>query len=362
MKYYIISGETSGDNHASRVIQKIAKRDKNAQFRGMGGDKSQAAGQTLFIHQKEMAIMGFVEILGSLFKIIRNLKRIKKDILDWKPDALILVDYPGFNFKIAKFAKAVGIPVHYYISPKVWAWKEGRVKNIKKDVNFLYSILPFEKAFFKSHNINSIYVGNPSKESVDEYIKSNPNLTEKNYIALLPGSRKQEIKKALPIMLEAVKDYKIPILVAQAPGFSDRFYHQFDSKFKLVTNDMYALLNKSKLALVTSGTATLETALMGVPQIVCYTTNRISYWIGRSLIKVKYISLVNLILDNKTVIELIQDEFNSKKLKLEIDRLFEDKNFQDKINQDYQELRKKLGTSIPSTSVAKSIIASLDKV
>ena len=359
MKYYIISGETSGDNHASRVIQKIAKLDKNAQFRGMGGDKSKAAGQSLFIHQKEMAIMGFIEILSSLFKIFRNLKRIKSDILKWKPDTLILVDYPGFNFKIERFGKSMGIPVHYYISPKVWAWKEGRIKNIKRDVDFLYSIFPFEEAFFKSHNINSIYVGNPSKESINEHIKSNPNPNEKKYIALLPGSRKQEIKTALPIMLEAVKDYKLPILVAQAPGFNDRFYHQFDSKLKLVSNDMYALLNKSKLALVTSGTATLETALMGVPQIVCYSSNRISYWIAKSVIKVKYISLVNLILDKPSITELIQDEFNPSKLKSEINRLMEDKSHLKTIENDYSKLRKMLGDLKPSEKVAELVTNSI---
>ena len=359
MKYYVISGETSGDNHASCVIQQMTKLSKNAQFRGMGGDKSQAAGQTLFIHQKEMAIMGFVEILSSLFKIYRNLKRVKNDILDWKPDALILVDYPGFNFKIAKFGKAIGIPVHYYISPKVWAWKEGRVKNIKRDVDFLYTILPFEEAFFKSHGVKSIYVGNPSKESIDNYIKSNPKPTEKRYIALLPGSRKQEIKTALPIMLEAVKNYNLPVLVAQAPGFDDHFYHQFNADLKLVSNDMYTLLSRSKLALVTSGTATLETGLMSVPQIVCYRTNRISYWIGRAVIKVKYISLVNLILDKPSITELIQDEFNTERLQQEIKHLIEDKSQLKIIQNDYDELRKIIRDSIPSQKVAKSITNSI---
>lgn len=362
MKYYIISGETSGDNHVSRVISEISKLDKNSHFRGMGGDKSQMAGQTLLIHQKEMAIMGFVEILTSLFKIARNLKKIKNDIMDWKPDAIILVDYPGFNFKIAKFCKSEGIPVHYYISPKVWAWREKRVNLIKQNIDNLYSILPFEKAFFESHGVESNYVGNPSKETVDNYLASNPTPQEKKSIALLPGSRKQEIKTALPIMLESVKDLNLPIFVAQAPGFDNEFYHQFNPRLKLVPNDMYALLSKSKFALVTSGTATLETALMGVPQIVCYTTNRISYWIGKSVIKVKYISLVNLILDKKSIIELIQDEFNPKKLKSEIEKLIEDKNTQDEISQDYKELRKKLGTSIPSITVAKSVVTSFDKV
>ena len=359
MKYYVISGETSGDNHASRVIQKIAELDINAQFRGMGGDKSQAAGQTLLIHQKEMAIMGFVEIISSLFKIFRNLKKIKKDILDWNPDALILVDYPGFNFKIAKFGKSLQIPVHYYISPKVWAWKERRVNLIKRDIDYLYSILPFEEAFFESHNVRSIYVGNPSKETVDDYIASNPMPNEKNYIALLPGSRKHEILTSLPIMLEAVKDFKSPILVAQAPGFEDGFYHQFDPQLKLISNDLYALLSKSKLALVTSGTATLETALMGVPQIVCYTTNRISYWIGKSVIKVNYIALVNLILNKISITELIQDKFNSEQLKIEINQLTKNSIKLKEISSDYNELRKILGNMSPSEEVAKTIVNSL---
>mgnify|MGYP001596646921 CR=1 FL=1 len=359
MKYYIISGETSGDNHASRVIQKIAELDKNAQYRGMGGDKSQAAGQTLFIHQKEMAIMGFVEILSSLFKIFRNLKKIKRDILEWKPDALILVDYPGFNFKIARFGKSINIPVHYYISPKAWAWKEKRVNLIKRDVDYLYSILPFEEAFFKPHGVKSIYVGNPSKETVDEYIASSPTPDKKNCIVLLPGSRKQEIQSSLPIMLEAIKDYDSTILVAQAPGFDENFYHQFNPKLKLISNDMYTLLNKSKLALVTSGTATLETALMDVPQIVCYTTNQISYWIGKSVIKVKFISLVNLILDKMSITELIQDEFNPERLRTEINKLTGDSEKIKEIRSDYKELRKILGNTRPSKKVAKSVVDSL---
>ncbi len=366
MKYYIISGETSGDNHAARVIIELKKFDNNAQFRGMGGDQSEAAGQELLIHQKEMAIMGFVEIISSLRKIARNLKKVKKDIASWQPDVVLLVDYPGFNFKIARYAHRLKIPVHYYISPKVWAWKEGRVKRIKKYVNRLYTILPFETAYFAKHNVEVTYVGNPSKETVDEYLAEH-KITPKEglasankKIALLPGSRKQEINTSLPIMLEAMKNFPdYELIVAQAPGFDDAFYHAFDRKLKLVKNDMYGILAQSDAALVTSGTATLETALMYVPQVVCYRMNALSYRIGKIIVKLDYISLVNLILNKPCVTELIQDDFNPKRVTAELQAILTDTNTRQRIQSQYKALHAKIGTSYPSVAVARHLWQSI---
>ena len=359
MKYYIISGETSGDQHASNVIRELSLLDAKAKFRGMGGDLSQQVGQKLTIHQKEMAIMGFIEILSSLFRIFKNLRIIKNDILKWKPDAVLLVDYPGFNLRIAKFCKTIKIPVHYYIPPKVWAWRESRVKKIKAHIDFLYTILPFETPYFNNRNISHTYVGNPSKESVDQYLKTHTAQADKKFIALLPGSRKQEISTSLPIMLEAVKGLDIPVLVAQAPGFEADFYHLFGQDFTLLKGDMYTLLSKSKIALVTSGTATLETALMGVPQIVCYRTTRLSYWIGKSVIQVNYISLVNLILNKPSITELIQHDFNAKNLSAEITTLLNNPNNVEKMKQDYATLHLEMGSSFPAKKVAKLIVDSL---
>lgn len=360
-KYYIISGETSGDNHASRVLNEIKKIDLSAQFRGMGGDQSKAAGQHLIIHQKEMAIMGFVEILTSLRKISRNLRKVKKDIAHWQPDAVLLVDYPGFNFKIAKFAHNLSIPVHYYIAPKVWAWKESRIHQIKKYVNELYIILPFEKEYFSNHQIAAKYVGNPSKETVDEYLKTHQNNTGTKKISLLPGSRKQEINTALPIMLEAMKNFTdYELIVAQAPGFDDTFYHAFSPKLTLIKNDMYRLLAESSAALVTSGTATLETALMNVPQVVCYKMNALSYRIGKMIVKLKYISLVNLILDKSCVTELIQGDFNSKRVTEELQKLLYNQDTTNRIKTDYATLHQKIGSSHPSKEVAQSITAAVE--
>ncbi|MGB1038412.1 MAG: lipid-A-disaccharide synthase [Bacteroidia bacterium] len=356
MRYYVISGETSGDNHASRVISELKNKDPKASFKGMGGDQSEKAGLELLIHQKEMAIMGFAEVLMSIRKISRNLAKVKNDIEQWKPDMVLLVDYPGFNFKIAKYAHSLDIPVHYYISPKVWAWKEGRVKLIKKYVSRLYSILPFEMEYFQKKQVVSTYVGNPSKETVDEFLAANPSSKKEKSIALLPGSRTQEIKTSIPIMLEALQkypDYKV--LIAQAPGFDDAFYHQFDENLTLVKNDMYGLLSMTDAALVTSGTATLETALMNVPQVVCYKANPISYVIAKAVIKLKYISLVNLILDKPVITELIQGDFNPERINEELDEILLDETRQKQIAADYTELHQVIGTLHPSKEVANHI-------
>jgi lipid-A-disaccharide synthase len=356
MRYYFISGETSGDQHASKVIGELKILDSEGIFRGMGGDECEAAGLDLFIHQKEMAIMGFWEVIKNLRKIARNLSLVKADILAWKPDVIVLVDYPGFNFKIAKFAKQINIPVHYYIAPKVWAWKENRVNLIKKYVTQLYSILPFEESYFKGKNVDSVYVGNPSKEAVNAYLEHNNIETGKNALALLPGSRSQEIKASLPIMLEAIKPYNnYEILIAQAPGFDAEFYHQFGTNFTLIPNDMYHLLSQSNVALVTSGTATLETALMNVPQVVCYRMGKLTYEIGKRLVKLKYISLVNLILNKKCITELIQDEFNVARLREEVELILRDSPERTEMLSGYGELQNQLDDIKPSIEVAKHI-------
>lgn len=356
MRYYVISGETSGDNHASRVISELKKLDSDAHFRGMGGDQSEAAGQELLIHQKEMAIMGLVEILSSLRKIARNLKKVKQDIAEWHPDVVLLVDYPGFNFKIAKYAHGLKIPVHYYISPKVWAWKENRIQRIKSYVDELYTILPFETEYFAKRNIKAKYVGNPSKETVDEYLATNDLHTGSKKIALLPGSRKQEISTSLPIMLDAMKQFPdYELLVAQAPGFDDAYYHAFDQNLTLIKNDMYSLLAQSDAALVTSGTATLETALMHVPQVVCYRMNELSYRIGKMIVKLDYISLVNLILDKPCVTELIQGDFTAERIKQELNAILYDEDTKARIKTQYADLHAQIGLSHPSVEVAKYV-------
>ncbi len=356
MKYYIISGETSGDNHASRVISQLKKLDSQAQFRGMGGDQSEAAGQELLIHQKEMAIMGFVEILLSLRKISKNLTLVKNDIKNWKPDIALLVDYPGFNFKIAKYAHQLDIPVHYYISPKVWAWKEGRIKRIKKYVDELYCILPFEKQYFTEKGVHHTYVGNPSKETVNEFLSTNQIQRGNKRIALLPGSRSQEISAALPIMLDALKHFnEYEFWVAQAPGFDTDYYHQFDPNLKLIQNDMYSLLASCDAAIVTSGTATLEAALMNVPQVICYKANFISYLIAKTVLKLEYVSLVNLILGKAVITELLQYDFNPEKIQTELSLLLDNETRKKEIFSDYKSLQNLLGDEKPSKMVADSV-------
>ncbi len=360
MRYYVISGETSGDNHASRVISELKKLDSDAHFRGMGGDQSEDAGQELLIHQKEMAIMGLVEILSSLRKIARNLKKVQQDIAEWHPNVVLLVDYPGFNFKIAKYAHGLKIPVHYYISPKVWAWKENRIKRIKSYVDELYTILPFETEYFAKRNIKAKYVGNPSKETVDEYLATNDLHTGSKKIALLPGSRKQEISTSLPIMLDAMKQFPdYELLVAQAPGFDDAYYHAFDQNLTLIKNDMYSLLAQSDAALVTSGTATLETALMHVPQVVCYRMNELSYRIGKMIVKLDYISLVNLILDKPCVTELIQGDFTAERIKQELNAILYDEGTKARIKTQYADLHAQIGLSHPSVEVANYVWKSI---
>lgn len=372
MKYYIISGEASGDLHGSNLIKELKKKDASANIRCWGGDMMEAAGATLVKHYKELAFMGFLEVIKNLGTILKNIKFCKGDILQYQPTALILIDYPGFNLRIAKWAKEQGIPVIYYISPQVWAWKENRVKLIKECVDKMLVILPFEKGFYKKWNYEVEYVGHPLVEVVEEFLNKeqgtrNIEQGSKNTIALLPGSRQQEILKKLPIMLELAKhfpDYEF--VVAKAPGLDDSFYAALLAPYKNVSsvvNKTYQLLVQSKAALVTSGTATLETALFGVPEVICYKGSAVSYQIAKRLIKIKFIGLVNLIMDKEVVKELIQDELTVKNLKHELSLLLNDEEKQQQLKTDYALLKNLLSKGGPaSANAAQSIYSFMIKL
>ncbi len=321
MKYYIISGEASGDLHGSNLMKSLQKVDANADFRFWGGDLMETVGGALVKHYKELAFMGFVEVVMNLRTIAKNLSFCKKDIENYNPDVIIFIDYPGFNLRIAKWAKAKGFKTHYYISPQIWAWKEGRIKDIKRDVDQMYVILPFEKDFYeKKHNFPVHFVGHPLIDAIsnrtqidDSEFRKTHNLSDKPIIALLPGSRKQEITKMLSVMLSLVNDYEdYQFVIAGAPGQDYDFYKQFikQDNVNFISNKTYDLLSLSTAALVTSGTATLETALFKVPQVVCYKGSWISYQIGKRVVNLDFISLVNLILEKEAVTELIQNDFN----------------------------------------------------
>ena len=365
MKYYIIAGEASGDLHASNLMKALKQKDQNAEFRFWGGDLMQKQGGTLVKHYRDLAFMGFLEVVQNLGTILNNIKFCKKDILQNKPDVLILVDYPGFNLRIAKFAKELGIKVVYYISPQLWAWKEGRVETVKKYVDEMLVILPFEKDFYKKHQVDAHFVGHPLLDAIEglqpidvQDFKKENNLNDKEIIALLPGSRKQEISKMLELMLSVRNDFKdYQFVIAGAPSLDKNFYEQFvDADVHFVSNRTYDLLRCSKAALVTSGTATLETALLNIPEVVCYKGSRISYEIGKRLIKnIKYISLVNLIIDREVVTELIQNELNTKNLVQELNKILNTEKRQQVLN-DYEILRTKLGGSGASQNAAEIIV------
>lgn len=351
MKYYIIAGEASGDLHGSNLIKELKKLDATATFRCWGGDKMREAGGELVKHYRELAFMGFAEVLMNLRTIFRNLKFCKQDILEHKPDALILIDYPGFNLRIAKWARQHGLKIIYYISPQVWAWKSNRVKTMKQCIDKMLVILPFEKDYYKNKwNWEVEYVGHPLVEVIEKSRNSAGNagagsqqLSDKPIVALLPGSRKQEILKKLPVMLELSKSFPAyQFIVAKAPGLDESFYDKLLQPFSnvcYVTNKTYDLLMQSKAAVVTSGTATLETALFAVPEVVCYKGSWLSYQIGSRLVKVKYISLVNLIMDKLVVKELIQKNFTIENLLQELKELLENKERQEQLKKDYAVLK-----------------------
>lgn len=364
MKYYIIAGEASGDLHGSNLIKQLHIEDDNALIHCWGGDLMQQAGATLIKHYKDLAFMGFAEVVKNLPTIFKNIKFCKQDILSFKPDVLILIDYPGFNLRIAEWAKKQGFKIVYYISPQVWAWKESRVKMMKHCIDKMLCILPFEKDYYqKKWNWQVEYVGHPLLEAIENFKKSNSNnniISNKNIIALLPGSRTQEISKKLPIMLQVAKHFSnFQFVVAQAPGQNDDFYNQFLQGYtnvSFVRNDTYNLLMQSTAALVTSGTATLETALFSVPEVVCYKGSNISYQIAKRLIKIKYISLVNLIMDKLVVKELIQHELTEENLVKELNELLFNNERQQTLQQDYKILQDKLGLGGKASVQAAKII------
>ncbi len=368
MKYYLISGEASGDLHCSHLIHALKKLDPEGDFRAWGGDLMEKEGAFLVKHYRELAIMGFWEVVSNLPKIIKNISFCKKDILRYMPDVIIYVDYPGFNLRIAKWAKNKGFKNHYYISPQVWAWKENRVKKIKETLDSLYVILPFEKNYFEQkHNFPVHYVGHPLIDQLSKYSRD-PKFCEKNnltpkkpIIALLPGSRLQEIRKMLPLFNKIAEKFKkFQFVVAGAPGIDPKEYIKFmkSNSLNFVHEKTYQLLLNSYAALVTSGTATLETALLNIPQLVCYKCSPITYWIGKKVIKLKYISLVNLILEKEAVVELIQNDCTYEKLVVELETLLQ-KNSLEKMNQNYIILKEKIGGSGASEKTAKLIFDSI---
>ena len=369
MKYYIIAGEASGDLHGSNLIKELKKIDASASIRCWGGDLMQQAGGDLVKHYRDLAFMGFVEVVSNLKIIFANLRFCKEDILQFKPDALILIDYPGFNLRIAKWAKKQNLRIIFYISPQVWAWKENRVKMMKECIDKMLVILPFEKEYYKNKwNWEVEYVGHPLVEVIDQFkVESLKLKTQENLptIALLPGSRKQEIAKKLPIMLEAVQSFPdYQFVIAQAPSLDESFYKTFTDPYPNVSsvkNKTYDLLMKSKAALVTSGTATLETALFGVPEVVCYKGSPISYQIAKRLIKVKYISLVNLIMDKLVVHELIQNDLTPVNLVKELQQLLTDPVRINELKKDYADLKRLLSEGgNASAKAAKSIVGFLN--
>ena len=369
MKYYIIAGEASGDLHGSNLMKALYQEDSVADIRFWGGDLMESVGGTLVKHYRELAFMGFIEVVFNLKTILGNIKVCKKDILKFQPDVIIFIDYPGFNMRIAKWAKEIGIKTHYYISPQIWAWKENRIKDIKRDVDKMYVILPFEKDFYESkHNYPVTFVGHPlidaiynQKAIVLDDFRTQNNLSDKPIIALLPGSRKQEITKMLSIMLSVVDDFPdYQFVIAGAPSQDYSFYESFitNSNIKFISNKTYDLLKIATAALVTSGTATLETALFKVPEVVCYKGSWASYQIAKRIITLKYISLVNLIMDEEVVTELIQDDFNTKNLKKELVKLLAPAH-REQLLKKYNLLETKLGGTGASKKTARLIVADL---
>lgn len=372
MKYYIISGEASGDLHGSNLIKALKKEDASADIRAWGGDLMQKAGANLVKHYRDLAFMGFAEVLMNLGTILSNIKFCKQDILDFQPDVVILIDYPGFNLRIAKFLKSRGIKVFYYISPQIWAWHQSRGHKIKKLVDKMFVILPFEKEFYKRFGMQVDFVGHPLIDAIEDrknreefIIRSELGLDEKPIVAVLPGSRKQEIYKMLPLMIE-IKDYfaDYQFVVAAAPSQERSFYKAIIGErkgIKIIENQTYDLLSVSKAALVTSGTATLETALFKVPEVVCYKGNYLSYSIARQLVKVDFISLVNIIMGKEIVKELIQHDFNHKLLKEELGKLLENSEYRNQMLGNFDLLIEKLGGGGASRTTAKKIVEYLKK-
>ena len=371
-RVYIITGEASGDLHGANLLKELYKLDASISVRAWGGDRMKKEGATIVKHISELAFMGFIEVVLNLKTILKNINFCKKDILEFEPDVLLLIDYPGFNLRIAQWAKKNGIKVHYYISPQVWAWKKSRVKIIKATVDKMYTILPFENDFYKHFDYQTEYVGHPLLDEVENFNQSKLSrevfltknaLSNDPIISILPGSRKQEIKVKLPIMLEAVKSLKNhQIVIAGAPNQGPKMYEEFEAQgCKIIFGQTYDLLSNSEAAIVTSGTATLETALLNIPEVVCYKGSWISYLIARSLIQIKFISLVNLIMDKQIVRELIQGECNSVGIREELELLLHDKDYREEMLSNFDLMREKLGGPGASKKVAHSLLKTISE-
>ena len=374
MRYYLIVGEASGDLHASHLMQALKRRDEEAEFRFFGGDLMTAVGGTRVKHYRELAYMGFIPVLLHLRTILKNMQMCKQDIIQWNPDVVILVDYPGFNLDIAKYVHSLKlksqcskIKVYYYISPKIWAWKEYRIKNIKRDVDELFSILPFEVPFFEEkHHYPIHYVGNPTAQEVREFLQMRNEKGEmsnaRHIIALLAGSRKQEIKDNLPAMIEATRHLadRYDIVLAGAPSIEPDYYEPFlkDSNVRLVMNETYPLLAKATAALVTSGTATLETCMFRVPQVVCYKTPlaKLVGFLKRHILKVKYVSLVNLIADREVVRELVAETFSVENIRHELEAVLPGGDKRQQMLDDYEDVHQRLGESHAPDEAARIMI------
>ena len=366
-KLYIISGEASGDLHGANVMKELLAEQPDLAIRFWGGDKMQAVGGTMAKHIRELAFMGFVEVLMNLPTILRNIRFCKEDILEFQPDALLLIDYPGFNMRIAEWAKKNNIKVYFYISPTVWAWKENRVHKIKRDVFKLFCILPFEADFYKKYNYDVEYVGHPLLDEIEQYrqlLKQELDIpaTDKPIIAMLPGSRKQELRTKLPVMLPLVDLFpQYQFVIAGAPNMDIAIYKELigEKKVDVVYGQTYPLLQQSEAAVVTSGTATLETGLFEIPQVVCYIGNAISYQIAKRLVNVKYISLVNLILDKESVTELIQNECTTERLAKELSMVIKGGGKREQVLEDYSTLKAMLGKGGASRKVAQTVLKTI---
>lgn len=369
LKCYIIAGEASGDLHGSNLMRAMLEEDPSLEFRFWGGDRMlEQSPRGLVRHIRELAFMGFVEVLMNLRTILGNMRFCKEDILAFKPDALILIDYPGFNMRIAEWASGQGIPVYYYISPQVWAWKQSRVHKIKRFVTKMYVILPFEEAFYARFKYPVEYVGHPLLDEILRFREGDKAITfrernaldERPLLAVLPGSRRQEVSTKLPLMLKAVENIDThQIIIGGAPTLPAEFYQELAPGIRIVFGDTYALLANAHTAVVTSGTATLETALFKVPEVVCYKGSRISYLIARQLVKVKFISLVNLIMDREVVRELIQQECTPENIRQEVDRLINDSVYRDAMKSSFDQLEGVLGGGGASRKVAQSLLKTI---
>ena len=371
-KLFIIAGEASGDLHGSNLIRSLKELDETIQIQCWGGDKMKEAGGQVMKHIRELSFMGFVEVLLNLRTILRNFKTCKSQLIDFEPDALVLIDFPGFNLRMAEWAKNRGIPVFYYISPQIWAWKQSRVHQIKRCVDKMYVILPFEESFYARFDYPVEYVGSPLLDAIEQHIEHaashesfrvRHHLDQRPILALVPGSRKQEIKRKLPLMLKAAEFFPThQVIITGAPAIEYSYYQQYIGNNHLVVfNETYDVLKEAEIAAVTSGTATLETALIGTPQVVCYKGSFLSYLIARLLIKVRFISLVNLIMDREIVKELIQHECTAWTVQQELHSLISDQPKRERVIKDYNELRDLLGKGGASKKVAQSLLKTIQE-